>query len=319
MSLRRSLRRPAAVFVAMALLGPIACAPANDPDRLLADLTSDDVEARQEAADKITGIVASNDYKVFVRGLASADPLRRAQSIVYLGEMTSPEARRALTGLLAVERRMLLPFNPVRMRPQSELADSRILVATLIQRTVPDPEAVGVLTRGDVSAQTPETIAGTCLAAGALRDPAAVPFLAKAARHPSPEVVRAAVQALGMFDTQEAEEALLGASTHPSPEVRADVVSALATRLDDSTRSIMMTMGREDASSEIRATALQSLSRFKGDDIVPYFIDRLGDAPEELRPVLQEILSRLTGQALGPKPQPWARWWASRSRAVASR
>lgn len=307
------------VALVAAALWSAACAPAENAEKLLTDLTNPDHEVRQEAADTIEAIVQRNEQEVFVRALSSPNLLTRAQSIVYLARMTSPQARATLRGLLAVERRMMLPYNPVRLRPQSEMTDSRILVATLIQRTGPDPQAITQLLAGAESEQTTDMIVGTCFAVGALKDPAGIPFLERAARHPDPGVVRAAVQALGQFTGPEALAALRTASTHRVAEVRSDVLSALSARDDDETRAILMRVGREDAQDELRASAWQILSRFKGDDIVPYFIDRLDDAPETVRPILLEILGRLTGQNLGPKRDAWARYWSSRTAGTATR
>jgi len=304
--------------LAVAAMWSSACAPAQNADKLLADLTNPDLEVRQEAADALETIIQKNEHDVFVRALSSPNMLTRAQSIVYLSRMTSPPAREALRGLLATDRRMMLPFNPVRLRPQSEMTDSRILVATLIQRTGPDPRAITLLLDGADSEQTSDMLAGTCFAVGALRDPAGIPFLARAARHPDPAVVRAAVQALGQFSTDEALAALKIASTHPVTEVRSDVLSALSSRDDGAARAILMDVGRDDPQPELRASAWQILSRFKGDDIVPYFIDRLGDAPDVARPTLVEILQRLTGQNLGPKRDAWARYWSNHVHAPAT-
>jgi len=304
--------------VALALWSA-ACAPAENADTLLVDLASPDLEVRQEAADKIETIVQRNEHQVFVRALSSPNLLARAQSIVYLSRMTSPPARQTLRGLLAIDRRMMLPYNPVRLRPQSEMTDSRILVATLIQRSGPDPEAITLLLAGAESEQTGDMLAGTCFAIGALKDPAGVPFLDRAGRHPDPVVVRAAVQALGQFTGAEALGPLRAASTHPAAEVRSDVLSALSSRDDDGARAILMDIGRDDPQPELRASAWQILSRFKGDDIVPYFIDRLGDAPEPARPTVVEILARITGQNLGPKRDAWARYWSSHAPGAATR
>jgi HEAT repeat protein len=101
--------------------------------------------------------------------------------------------------------------------------------------------------------------------------------------------------------------------------VRADVLSALSARADAAARKILMDVGREDPQPELRASAWQILSRFKGDDIVPYFIDRLGDAPQSVRPTVLEILGRLTGQNLGPRRAAWARYWSSPARTAATR
>jgi len=308
-----------AVAIAAAALWSASCAPAENADRLLADLVNPDIEVRQEAADKLEAIVQSNEHDVFVRALSSPNLLVRAQSIVYLARMGSPQAREALRSLLAVERRMMLPYNPVRLRPQSEPTDSRILVATLIQRTGPDPQAITRLLAGAESEQTIDMLAGTCFAVGALKDPAGIPFLERAARHPEPAAVRAAVQALGQFTGPEALAALGTASTHAVAEVRADVLSALSARDDAAAAAILMEVGRRDPQPDLRASAWQILSRFKGDDIVPYFIDRLGDAPASVRPTVVEILGRLTGQNLGPERAAWARYWSSGARTAATR
>jgi len=308
----RSGGRPGrAVLVLSAALLMTTCAPAEDLDALFEVATSSpDLEARQEAAEKIDNLVQSGDYRTIVRGIGSPNLFNRAQAIVLLGRMPQPEARKALRGLLAADQRMMLPFNPVRMKPDREPSDSRILVATLIRRGGGDPEAAGTLLAGAEESQTAEALVGLCYAIGALRDPAALPFLDKASRHPDTPVVRAAVQALGQFPEPEVVEILARLSTHPLLAVRSDVLSSVATREDDATWALLKSVGESDPSPEIRMSAYQSLSRSKGADLVPYFIDCMKDASGPARDVLAQNLSRLTGVSLGSKPEAWVRWWA---------
>lgn len=316
----RARRRTAAALAAvLGALAFAACAPAEDYEHLFAELTNPDEEVRQEATERVEALVQRDQYQVFVRALSSSNMLLRANAITQLARMTSPGARTALVDLLAIDRRMMLPFNPVRQRPQTEPTDSRILVAYLIQRTGADPRAIGRLVEGAEAEQTADVLTGTCLAVGALGDPAGIAFLERATRHPETDVVRAAVQALGQFDTPESTAALRAVSTHPVIEVRSDVISALSARRDAPATEILTAMGRVDPDPELRATAWQVLSGQPGDALVPYFIDRLGDAPDSVRQTLVDILGRLTGRNLGPKREAWARYWSSRDHATATR
>ena len=320
MARARLFRATAAVAAVASILTLAACAPSEDFERLFADLTNPDPEVRQEASERIEAVVQHDQYQVLVRAMSSPNLLLRANAILLLARMTSPGARTALVDLLAIDRRMMLPFNPVRLRPESEPADSRILVAYMINRTGPDARAVGRLLEGaDSDDQAADILAGTCLAIGALDDPAGVPFLEHASRHADTAVVRAAVQALGQFKTPEATEALRVASNHTVPEVRSDVISALSSRSDATASEILTTIGRVDPDPELRESAWQVLSSRPGVEFVPYFIDRLGDAPDPVRPTLVSILSRLTGQNLGPKRDAWTRYWSSRDHGTATR
>lgn len=313
-------RRSAAVLAAVVgLVALTACAPAEDYEHLFADLTSPDAEVRQEATERVEALVQRNQYQVFVRALSSPNMLLRANAITQLARMTSPGARAALVDLLAIDRRMMLPFNPVRQRPESVPSDSRILVAYLIHRTGGEPRAIGRLLEGADSDQAAEVLTGTCLAVGALGDPGGIAFLERASRRPETEVVRAAVQALGQFSTPESTAALGAVSTHPVIEVRSDVISALSARHDAPATEILTTMGRVDPDPDLRAAAWQILGNQPGDTFVPYFIDRLGDAPDSARQTLVDILGRLTGRNLGPKRDAWARYWSSRDHATATR
>lgn len=298
---------PAALAAALLLSG---CAPAQDADALFAGLVDPDLEARQEAADKIESIVDAGDYAVFVRGLDSPNLLTRAQSIVELSRMTPPPARKALRAQLAVGRRVMLPFNPIRVKPVRELSDSRILVAHLIRTAGGDPEAIGILVADVEDDLDVDVLEGTCFAVGALADPAGIPFLEKASGHRSVKVVRAAVQALGQFKQPEAVVVLGKLVGHPAMEVRSDVITSLAAREDESAVPLLRTIGESDPSPDLRAGAYQALSRLKDPDLVPYLIARLRDAPETARASAAEALSRITGQKLGDKPEPWERWWA---------
>jgi len=286
------------------------CAPAEDADNLFSSLSSPDLEARQEAADKIEQIVESGDHQVFVRGLDSPRPLNRAQSIVQLARMSQPAAHGALRAQLAVGRRMMLPYNPIRLKPASELSDSRILVANLIQGGGGDPEAIGILLAGAEEGQTVDALEGTCFAVGALGDPAGIPFLEKAARHPDLTVVRSAVQALGQFQGSGVVAILGRVIQHPAIEVRSDVLTSLANRDDEATNSLLRSVGESDPVPDLRASAYQMLSRFEDPELVPYFIARLRDAPETARASAAEALARITGKTMGLKPEPWERWWA---------
>lgn len=313
------MRRVLLVLAAAAALVLGRCAPADDIEKLFADLASSDLEVRQEAGDRIDALVQQGRYEVFTRGLKSPNLSVRAQSMVQLARMPVPGARQAMRDLLARDRRMMLPYNPIRLKPMRELNDSRILAANLIRRGGGDPEAIDVLLHGAEENATPEETVGTCLAIGALYDPKGIPFLDKASKHPDLEVVRAATQALGQFNTPEALASLKRLSTHTAPEVRADVVSALSSRDGQEVEDILKTVGTSDPSSDLRGAALQGLGRFKDPTLVPWLIARLKDAPADARPAVLQALNQVTGQALGPNPESWTRWYARAGGAAAGR
>ena len=300
----------AALAVGLAALGLAGCAPAVDPDVLLGRLSSPDLETRQEAMEKVEEIIQKNQYDIFVRGLKSANFLYRAQAMVYLGRMRAPQAHAAVRDLLAIDRRMMLPFNPIRFKPQPEETDSRILAATLIQRAGGDPAAIKVLLAGIDENQSVEILTGTCFAVGALRDPAGLPFLDTVSKRPEVPLVRAALEAAGQFSQPEAFAILTRLVNHDSPEVRADVLSSFTSRRDAAALQILEQVGQKDPVDDLRDTAYRSLTQFKPQEVVPYLIDRLNDAPAPTRPAILETLGQLTGQTLGPSHDAWARWWA---------
>jgi len=313
-------RRAAAAAVAFGLSAlMVSCAPAVDPDVLFGKLSSPDLEERQEAQEKVDQIIQKNQYDVFVRGLKSANLLYRAQSMVFLGRMKAPQAHAAVRDLLALDRRMMLPYNPIRFKPQPEQTDSRILAATLIQRAGGDPEAIKVLLAGIDEEQSVEILQGTCFAVGALRDPAGVSFLDTLSRRSEVPLVRAALEAAGQFSQPEAFAILDRLVTHESAEVRADVLSSLSSRRDGTVLQILEQVGQHDANDELRETAYRSLTQFKPADVVPYLIDRLKDAPATTRPAILETLGQLTGQTFGANHDAWARWWAKNAAAPAAR
>ena len=235
--------------------------------------------------------------------------MMRVQSIIYLSGFPQPGARAALRSLLALEERAMVPYNPIRFKPASEETDSRILVANLVAKSGGDPEAAGVLLRGVDSSRPAEVLTATCLALGALRDPQGLPFLREALRHPEGEVGSAAVQALGHIPAPEAFEVLKGAASHPALQVRVDLLSSLETRDEPGVADLVMTMAASDPSPAVRGLAIQQLERHPGAAVVPFLIDRLGrDAPA--RDAALQALTRITGQALGPRPERWSRWWS---------
>ena len=319
MPARRHATAVAVLAIGLSALGVVACAPAIDPDVLFGRLGSPDSETRQEAIDKVEELIQKNQYDVFVRGLKSANLLYRAQAMVYLGRMRAPQAHTAVRDLLALDRRMQLPFNPIRFKPQPELSDSRILAAALIQRAGGDPEAIRVLLAGIDENQSVEILSGTCFAVGALRDPAGLPFLDTSSRRPEVPLVRAALEAAGQFSQPEALAILARLVDHDSPEVRADVLSSFSSRHDDAVLQLLEQVGRKDPSDDLRETAYRSLTQYKPPQVVPYLIERLGDAPAATRPAILETLGQLTGQTLGTSHDAWARWWAKHGAGPAAR
>ena len=306
-----ALCRRAAAAAALAL-GAVfaACAPADDPEKLFGELQSTDGEVRQEASEKLEAIVTRGDPDTFVRGLASPSLPVRAQSIVQLSRMASPEARAALRSLLARDRRMMLPFNPIRIKPMSEPNDSRILVANLIRRGGGDPQAIGILLEGSEENQTVDLLADTCLAVGALADPKGIPFLEKAATHPDPKVARAAAQALHQFPGPEALAALGRLLDNPNTEVRGEVVAGLTAREEEGVGPMLRRVAERDASTDLRSAAILALERDADPSLVPWLIGLLKSAPAEVRPAVAQVLSQRTGQSLGTSPDAWQRWYA---------
>ena len=296
----------------------LACAPAYDLQTLYGQLQSSDLEARQDAAEKIGKIVREGKYDLFVRGATSPVKTDRAPSIIYLSQMTQPEARAALRDLLRVNARTLIPYNPIRMKPSSEEADSRILVAHLIAENGGDPGAVDALVEG-MQGQPPDVLAGTCYALGALRDPKGIPFLATAVRHQDVEVVRAAAQALGMFPTSESRTALKSLVGHPSQEVRSEVLSALEIQEDPAVVEILETIASSDPSPELRAAAMGRLGRFKDPSPVPFLIQQLKGKDDTNRRAALDTLRLLSGQSYGPRPEAWTRWWEQNRKSPVAR
>jgi HEAT repeat protein len=308
-----------ASWMAAAAAGAVlCCAPAYDAGTLFNQLESGDLEERQEAAEKIEKIVRGGNYDVFMRGIEGPVKSTRAPSIIYLSRMTQPKAREALRDLLRVDRRSQIPFNPIRMKPSSEEADSRILVAHLIAENGGDPGAVDALIEG-MQGQPPDVLEGTCYALGALRDPKGLPFLATMVRRPDVEVVRAAVQAVGIFHTPEARSLLKSMAGHPSQDVRSEVLSALQMQADPSVVEVLETMAATDPSPELRVAAMGQLGRFKDRSPVPFLIDQLKGKDDTNRQAALDTLRLLSGQSYGPRPEPWTRWWEQSQKPTIAR
>ncbi len=305
-------RRPlmtASTACLFALLSLSGCAPAHDVQDLLNDLHSKDLEVRQEASEKLEQIVEHGDYRTFVSGLKSSNRIYRAQSMVYLSRVATPEAKEAMRDQLRVEQRCMLPWNPIKMKPASEETDSRILAANLIAEAGGDSAAVGILSEG-LETQTPEVLASTCFALAALGDPKAIPVLARAVLHPDVEVDRAAVQALGRFRRPEAFQALKEALGNRSMQVRGDVLSSIELAEDPAQVEILKKVASSDPAPELRAEALRQLGKSKDPDVIPFLIDRLRDGETAPRQAALSLLEQITGRSLGPRPEAWSRWWA---------
>ncbi len=306
-------------WMAAAVAGAVlSCAPAYDVQTLFTQLQSNDIEERHDAQEKIDTIIRQGKYEVFARGAESPIKTHRAPSILYLARMKQPEARAALRDLLRVEKRSMIPYNPIRMKATSEESDSRILVAHLIAETGGDAGAVDTLVQG-VQGQSSEVLTATCYALGALRDPKGVPFLKTATASQDTEVVRAATQALGMFRSREALDGLKPLLTHPIQEVRGEVLSALQLQEDPSVLGLLETMASSDPSPELRASAMSQLSRFKNPSPVPFLIEQLRGRNEIARQAALDTLRQLSGQPYGLRPEQWARWWQDNQKGLPAR
>jgi HEAT repeat protein len=300
------------------MMTALACAPAYDVQTLYGQLQSNDIEERQDAQEKINRIIRDGNFEVFVQGAESPIKEHRAPSIIYLARMEQPQARAALRDLLRVGRRSMIPYNPIRMKPTSEETDSRILVAHLIQENGGDPKAVGALLEG-MEGQPPDVLAGTCYALGALRDPGGIAFLTQTTSHQDIEVVRAAVQAIGVLRTREVLDSLKPLLRHPSPQVRSEVLSALEFQEDLGAIDLLKSMAASDPSEEIRAAAMSQLGRFKSPATIAFLIEQLKSGEPANRQRALETLRQMTGQALGPRPEPWRHWWEENQKQFAAR
>lgn len=296
----------------------LRCAPAYDVQTLYDQLQSPDEEVRQDAEEKIGKIILTGDYKVFVRGAMSPVKTHRAPSLIYLSRMTQPDARAAMRDFLRVDKRTMLPFNPIRMKPASEESDSRILVANLIALNGGDPEAVDALLAG-MDGQPTEVVAGTCYALGALRDPKGIPFLKTSAKSGDTEVVRAATQALGMLHGPEVMAALEALTTHPVMEVRSEVLSALEMQDDPAVMNLLEKMAASDPSQDLRAVAISQLSRFRKPSPIPFLIEQLKVQEGAARQATLDALRQASGQSFGTQPEQWNRWWQESQKSLPAR
>jgi HEAT repeat protein len=298
-----------AAALALILTAAIAgCAPARDADALFRDMASEDGEAQQDAAAELDALVRRGDSSVFERGAHSATPMVRIHSILYLARIDTPAAHAALRGLLAVDERVLLPFNPIRMKPSSERTDSRVLVANLVGLHGGDPGAVEELTRAVDERRPVDVLTGTCLALGALRDPGGLAFLGRMIGYDDVQVVRAAVQALGRIKDDGVVPLLRAAAAHPEPQVRSDVLSALGSRDDAGSLAIVRSLAVSDPERDIRLGAIRQASVDRSAAGIEFLIGLLAKADAETRATILEVLGRLTGQSLGPRPEAWTRW-----------
>ncbi|MCZ6696238.1 MAG: HEAT repeat domain-containing protein [Acidobacteria bacterium] len=294
-------------------LASVACAPAHDAPSLYQALQDTDPEVRLDARDTIASLKAAGDYQVFARGLDSPSPLHKIQSILYLAEMPQEGASRTLRELLARDRRLMLAFNPIRLKPSIEEHDSRIMVAHLIRSRGGDDKALPTLLEGLDPSQDREVVVGTCFAVGALGDPGGIPFLASAARSPEVAVARAAVQALGQFELGEILGALDEALSHPAKEVRGDVLSSLAPSGDGPGLDLVLRVAGSDPEETLRLTAIERLSVASDPTVTGFLIDLLDDESENIRRSVSQFLSRRTGQNFGEDHSRWSRWWSEQS------
>jgi len=301
----------------LAMAASLGCAPAYDVQTLYNQLQNNDLEVRQDAREKIEAIIQEGKFEVFVKGAQGTVKMYRAPAIIDLARMEQPAARAALRELLRQDKRVMIPYNPIRMKTTTEETDSRILVAHLIQVHGGDPEAVKLLLDG-AEAQAPDVLISTCYALGALRDPAGIPFLSIASRHPDLEVARAAAQALSVFNSPEALAALKALLNHPAEDVRSEVMSGLQLQQGPEVAEMLKSVAASDPSPEIRSAALSQLGRFKEASVVAFLIERLKGGDETSRMNALGALRQLSGQRICPSPAAWTRWWEASRKTIAS-
>ena len=289
-------------------IASFACAQAYDAPSLYKALQDPDPEVQLDAKETIARIKAEGDYKVFARGLDSPAPLDKIQSILNLAEMPQEGASRTLRELLARDRRLMLAFNPIRLKPTSEVHDSRIMVAHLVRIRGGDAKALPLLIEGLDPSQDRDVVAGACFAIGALADPDGIPFLAGAARSPEIVVARAAVQALGQFELEAIVGALEEALSHPSEEVRGDVLSSLQPSGDQAGLDLIRKVAGSDPDESLRLRAIERLSAASGPAITGFLIDLLNDESAYIRQSVAGYLARRTGQDFGEDHSRWSTW-----------
>jgi HEAT repeat protein len=316
-SLKISASRLLVASLGVTAAAALGCAPAYDLQTLYNQLQNNDIEVRQDAREKIETIIQEGKFEVFVKGAQGTVKIYRAPAILDLARMEQPAARAALRDLLRLDKRVMIPYNPIRMKPSSEETDSRILVAHLIRGHGGDPEAVKLLLDG-AEDEAPDVLVGTCFALGALRDPAGIPFLSIASRHPELEVARTAAQALSVFNTPEALAALKALLDHPEEAVRSEVVSGLQLHENPEVAEMLMTMAASDPSPEVRSSAMSQLGRFKEASVVSFLIERLKGGDETTRMNALGALRQLSGQRFGLSQEAWRRWWEASRKTIAS-
>ena len=78
-------------------------------------------------------------------------------------------------------------------------------------------------------------------------------------------------------------------------------------------------MAASDPSPEIRAAAMSQLGRFKGAATIPFLIEQLKSGDPVNRQSALDTLRQMSGQPLGPHPEPWRRWWEANQKQLAAR
>ena len=302
--------------LALGLLGLMiclttSCASDVDVEKLYVQANSDDYEERVEARQKLGDLVLQGRVEPFARGLHSENAETRVQSILHLMAIKSPESTHALVGELALPRHFNVYYNPIRLVPVSNPADSRIMIAHIILMNGGDPKAVEMLAESYGQEPDTETRVGTLYALGALNDRAAIPVLRKGLKDPDLKVVKAAMEGLSQLEVPDVSESLIQGLADSNETVRINSASALAGFHNKEISAALLETLRKDPSENVRLAAIGGLANAAGPEAFAPILALLKsrEAGAEIKNKAAAALQSLTNQDFGQDAVKWARWW----------
>lgn len=147
-----------------------------------------------------------------------------------------------------------------------------------------------------------------------LNDPAGAPQLIEALRIDHRLVRIAAATALRNYPDPAVVEALLPALENPDRRVRMSIVESLgALGAARAAGALLAILTDQQEAPGLRVAAITALTQIAASEVVPAFVEALGDREAEVRSAASRGLVHLTCQNFGQEQALWREWWGRQS------
>ena len=274
--------------------GNTAAVQADEVDKLINQLKSDNPEVRKEAAEGLTHI------KGHIKAASAVEPL-----IATLKDKDSGIRYNAAHALGKIgDNRAVGPLIAVLLK---DIDGSVRASAAEALGHIGDKGAVEplILALKDTSEGVRYSVAH---ALGMLGDKRAVDPLIVALNDSCTYVRWNAAEALGKIRDKKAAEPLIAALKDANPDVRRLAANALSELGEENAVEVFI-VALKNENSDVRREAIRALEAIGDGRAIEPLIAALMDKDEGVRIVSADALRELTGEKLGQDTEKWQEWW----------